>query len=106
MHELSHREEDENSVLQQNINSDYDEDSGYMNSPTEINARIIEKLNFNLTPYIKQLAKKGEYQQAFRLLMKRLDVSNQLDGLTTDNRQKFIKNLYTTFLGVVDDDDF
>lgn len=107
VHELMHNEDDSRGVLgKEKIIDPQDDYSGYRNSDTEINARVVEKMTDSLTPYIRQLAKKGEYQRAFRLLMTGIKSTIDLSEYTTEKRQEFIKKLYTTFLGVVDDDDF
>lgn len=103
MHELSHAEE-EDDFLEYGMRDNFETDFGdYYNSTTEINARILEDLKYNITPYIKQLASKGDYQHAFRLLMKGIKKNSDFSWYEAKNKNKVIKTLYTTFLNLIDD---
>lgn len=109
-HELSHAHEDSKNNLEHNKKSTYydledgksQDDAGYFNSTTEVNARISEKLYLLLTPYILKLAKDGKSRDAFRVLMHRVKKEWDIKLLNDENGKRYIKNLYTTFINLID----
>lgn len=104
IHELSHAEEDHNEVLDHGMLPDIDtNDKSYYNSTTEVNARIVAYLEENLTDYVLRLAKQGKTQDAFRVIIKKMRNTQDFKNSTDDNKKRYIKTMYSTFLKILDD---